>query len=379
MWFITFVFKNLLRRPLRSALTVTAVAIAIAALVALVGVANGFERSFMELYDTEGIDLIVIQKGVIQPISSKLPERLRADIEAVPGVRDVLPGLAEVINQKVDGEDRALILQGWIPETKVFEHLRFIHGKTLTRKDVGKIIVGTIMAENLNLKVGDSLELVDKEFQVVGIYESSHVYENGALVAPLKELQDLLLRGDVVSGYSIILDEKEKRDEAGVERMRQRIEAVKPGLLNVQTPEDFVRKMFEIRLAKGMAWVTSAIALLIGLFGMMNTMVMSVHERTREIGILRAVGWRPGRVIKMILLEAVVLSIVGALVGILGAVVLIKVLAKLPIANSFVEGSVSPWLMLYGQALAIGVGLLGGAIPALRAARMLPNSALRYE
>jgi putative ABC transport system permease protein len=111
----------------------------------------------------------------------------------------------------------------------------------------------------------------------------------------------------------------------------------------------------------------------------MNTMVMSVHERTREIGILRAVGWRKWRVIKMILLESVMLSIFGALAGIIGAVALIKVLAQLPTVNSFVEGTVSPVLMVYGLLLAISVGLIGGAIPALRAARMLPTAALRYE
>src|SRR5262249_11014248 len=154
------------------------------------------------------------------------------------------------------------------------------------------------------------------------------------------------------------------------EKMRKMVEDVAPGVLRAQRAVDFVKNMFEIRMAKGMAWVTSAIALLIGFFGMMNTMVMSVHERTREIGILRAVRWRKWRVMKMILLESVVLSVFGAMAGIIGAVALIKILAHLPTVNSFVEGTVSPALMVYGQLLAIGVGLLGGMIPALRAARM---------
>jgi len=226
--------------------------------------------------------------------------------------------------------------------------------------------------------VGDSIEITEgKFFKVVGIYDSSHVYESGALVLPLLELQDIMDRKGYVTGISVSF--AEKLDEAGLKRMCKEIEAVKPGNLSARPAGDFVKNMFELRLAKGMAWVTSVIALLIGLFGMMNTMVMSVSERTREIGILRAVGWRKWRVVKMILLESVVLSIFGAVTGIIGAVVLIKILAQLPTVNSFVEGTVSPVLMVYGQLLAIGVGLLGGAIPAMRAARMLPTAALRYE
>jgi putative ABC transport system permease protein len=377
MWFLTFVLKNLFRRPLRSALTVIAVAIAIGALISLVGVANGFEQSFLNIYEKEGVDLIVIQKGVLQPISSRLDEDLGPKIEAIPGVHEVLPALVEVISQEVNGETQPLNLQGWIPETSIFDHLTLVKGEPLKKTDTDSVLLGSVTASNVNRGVGDTIELVDGTFKVKGIYKSTHVLENGALIMPLKRLQDLMNRPGQVSGYSIAF--KPRLDEAGLERMRKEVENVAPGRLNAQAPGDFVKNMFEIRMAKGMAWVTSAIALLIGLFGMMNTMVMSVHERTREIGILRAVGWRRWRVIKMILLESVVLSIFGALTGIIGAVALIKILAQLPTVNSFVEGTVSPVLMVYGQLLAIGVGLMGGAIPALRAARMLPTAALRYE
>ena len=378
MWFLTFVLKNLFRRPLRSALTVIAVAIAIGALISLVGVANGFESSFLNIYEKEGVDLVVIQKGVINTAASHLEEKWGAKMAALPGVHEVLPALVELIDQAINGESQLLNLQGWIPETSIFDHLTLISGRHLKKTDARDVILGTVLAANLNKKVGDTIELIDnKKFTVVGIYESSHVYENGALVMPLRELQDLMGRKGQVSGFSVAF--RPRLDQAGLERMRKEVEDIAPGVLRAQRAVDFVKNMFEIRMAKGMAWVTSVIALLIGLFGMMNTMVMSVHERTREIGILRAVGWRKWRVIKMILLESVVLSIFGAVVGIIGAVALIKILAQLPTVNSFVEGSVSPVLMVYGQLLAIGVGLMGGAIPALRAARMLPTAALRYE
>jgi putative ABC transport system permease protein len=377
MLFITFIMKNLMRRPLRSGLTMVAVAIAIGALVSLVGVADGFERSFLKLYDTEEVDLLVVQRGVIQQISSSLDEELTQKIENIPGVKQVLPGLVQLISEEIDGDRRPLTLQGWLPQTKVFDHLTITSGRNLTKKDTKHIIIGTTLAENIHRSVGGTLNIMDKPFKIVGIYESDHVYEKGALVMPLKELQDLIDMEGRVTGLSVFLEKKP--DQAAVEHYRKEIEKLEPGYLRVDTPEDFVKKMLEIRMAKGMAWVTSAIALLIGLFGMMNTMVMSVHERTREIGILRAVGWRPWRVVQMILLESVVLSILGAIAGVIGAVVLVQVLAGLPTVNSFVEGKVSVVLILYGQLLAVSVGLVGGALPALRAARMLPTAALRYE
>jgi putative ABC transport system permease protein len=111
----------------------------------------------------------------------------------------------------------------------------------------------------------------------------------------------------------------------------------------------------------------------------MNTMVMSVHERTREIGILRAVGWRVRRVIRMVLLEAVFLSLLGAACGTLGAWAILRLLTRVPAVNGVIDGRIEPILIFYGFAIAIGVGLLGGLIPAQRAAKMMPTEALRHE
>src|SRR5260370_12649782 len=252
MWFLTFVLKNLLRRPLRSALTVIAVAIAIGALISLVGVANGFEQSFLNIYEKEGVDLIVTQAGVFQLIRSSLDESLGAKMEAIPGVKEVFPGLLEMISQPIDGKEQPLTLQGWVPQTPIFDHLALTGGRFLTKTDDQAVMLGTVLAGNLEMKVGDEIEITEKKiFKVVGIYESSHVYENGALVMPLKVLQDLMDRKNQVSGFSISLTEK--LDEAGVDRMRKKIENIKPGKLNAQRAENFVKKMFEIRLPKGMA------------------------------------------------------------------------------------------------------------------------------
>jgi len=375
MWFITMVFKNLARRSLRSFLTISAIAIAIGAFLSLVGVAMGFETSFLQIYEGVGVDLIVVRAGGNQRLNSSLDETLEDKIRPIAGVRDVLPGLADMVAfPKYDLF--TVLVQGWRPETAAFDHLQIKEGRTLTRADKRGVLLGSILAQNMEKKLGDTLDLLEDEpFTVVGIYETFNVFENGAMVVPLAEMQRIMGRQGKVTGFSIILAPDA---QARIGDIRQEIQKLAPGL-KVMPTREHVDSLTEIQLAKAMAWLTSMIALLIGGFGIMNTMVMSVHERTREIGTLRAVGWRKGRVFKLILLEAVVLSIVGAVAGAVFALVLLQVLTHVPTVSGLIDGRIRPLLLLEGFGIAIGVGLLGGILPAQRAARMLPVAALRYE
>jgi putative ABC transport system permease protein len=376
MWFTTFVLRNLMRRPLRSLLTAFAVAIAIGAVIALVGIANGFEQTFLTLYANAGVDMVVVRKGARQRMNSTLDEKLGEQIKHVDGVREVLAGLADTVSFEDQGL-YSVVVQGWEPETAVFEHLKIIEGRKLIKGEHRAVLLGTILAGNLGKKIGDPVEVVEGEtYHVVGIYESHNVFENGALVIPLKELQRLMDRQGKVTGFSLILDNP--RSPAAVEEIRHKIEALGPGLSALPTA-DHVKSITELRLARGMAWLTSSIALFIGFFGMMNTMVMSVNERMHEIGILRALGWRVLRIIRMVVLESVLLSTLGALAGMAGAVVLLRLLTRSPAVNGLIEGRIQPQLLGYGLLIAIVLGLLGSILPAVRAARMLPTEALRHE
>jgi putative ABC transport system permease protein len=376
MWFTTFVLRNLTRRPLRSLLTAFAVGIAIGAVIALVGIANGFEQTFITLYANAGVDMVVVRKGARQRMNSSLDEKLGEQIKRLKGVREVLAGLADTVSFEDQGL-YSVVVQGWEPETAVFNHLTIIEGRNLVKDDRRAVLLGTILAGNLGKKVGDLVEVVDGEnYHVVGIYESHNVYENGALVIPLKELQRIMDRQGKVTGFSLILDNP--RDPAAREELRREIEALGPGLSALSTT-DHVKTITELRLARGMAWLTSSIALFIGFFGMMNTMVMSVNERMHEIGILRALGWRVLRIVRMVVLESVVLSTLGSLAGMAGAIVLLRLLTRSPTVNGLIEGRIQPELLGYALLIAIGLGLLGSILPAVRAARMLPTEALRHE
>jgi putative ABC transport system permease protein len=125
--------------------------------------------------------------------------------------------------------------------------------------------------------------------------------------------------------------------------------------------------------------MVSAIAILVGVIGMLNTMVMSVMERTQEIGILRAVGWPRWRVIRMVLGEAVILALAAAAFGTLAAMAGTHLMAMSPKVRGFIQPGISLAVVAQGTAITLLIGLVGGLYPAFRAAQLLPTEAIRHD
>jgi putative ABC transport system permease protein len=163
-----------------------------------------------------------------------------------------------------------------------------------------------------------------------------------------------------------------------LKRAQAAIETALPGLRAVPAAERASNNQF-VRLAHASAWGTSGIALLIGILGIANTMAMSVFERTREIGILRALGWTRWHVLALIQLEAVVLGLGGGLTGVAVGWGALRVLAALPQTASIVSTSFPVLLLAEALGLAILAGLLAGALPAWRGAKLSPVEALRHD
>jgi putative ABC transport system permease protein len=385
MHFVDFVLRNLLRRRVRTALTVVGVSIAIAAVVALLSITGGFERSSRDVYDTQGVDLVVVRAGVSERLTSTLDESLGERLKNLDGVRSVTTRLMEDASFPALDETRRLY--GWPPDSFAFDALTILPGgRPLEPTDAHVVLLGKTLAGQLEKKVGDEVEMESSKykFKVIGIYESSSMVDNSAAVVTLADLQDLMGRKGEVSEFDIAMRKDIADRTAAMLKLRDQIENLKADDgrklgLAAQATEDFVKSGNQIRLAHAMAWVTSAIALIVGSIGMLNTMIVSVLERTQEIGILRAIGWRKSRIMKMILVESFTLSFTGAIFGVLLAFVLLRVLAGFPMAQGFVRGEIT-W-RVFGMAylLSVLVGFVGGAYPAMRGASLPPTEALRYE
>ncbi len=284
MRFLTVVAKNLLRRPARSALTVFGVGLAVAAVVSLLGISEGFERSYNDLYTSRGIDLVVQRSGRSQQLASGLDEKWGQRIRRLPGVREVIGGLVDVVSFEEAGLF-VVIVDGWPAGSPLFADLTILSGRVPTDPERHEVLLGKVLAANLGKRVGDVLELYGQEFKVAGVFESYNVYDNGAVVMLLSEMQQLTDRPHEVSGFTVEADPA--AGDKAIKALKHRIESLSPHL-SVLSTADFISSVAQIRMARAMAWLTSTVAMILGGIGVLNTMVMSVFERMREMGVLRA-------------------------------------------------------------------------------------------
>ncbi len=374
MHFVTLIARNMTNRLVRTSLTMLGLSVGIAAVMILTGVAWGFERSFMAIYKTKGIDLVVVRAGISNQLSSNLDASLGPKIRAVAGVTDATPSLMDTVSFE-DKNLVSVLANGWQGGSRLFNGVRKLSGRLLRPDDGRDVILGRVLALNLGKQVGDKVDLAGESFQVVGIFESDSLFENGGLIIPLAELQRMMGRQGQVTGFVVAAKSSGTDD---VTQLARRIEAEVPGVAAVPA-RDYVQADLQIRLTKTMAWATTAVAIVLGSIGLLNTMVMTVFERTGEIGLLRALGWRRRRVLLLILGESVILGLLGTVAGTVLAYLGVRALMLDPTARSFIDPDLPPGVVALGLGLGVGLSLIGGLYPALRAATLDPTEALRHD
>lgn len=354
-------------------MTLCGVGMAIGALVGLVGFSRAFEHEWMRIYSSSGIDIAVVQRTFL---NTSLAESAADKVKALPGVADAAPVIYNVMDLTPDVN---ALVYGWKANSFEFQSLQLLSGRRF-QDGHPEVMLGDLLATDLNKKPGDELELQGSPFTTVGIYHGASALEAGALIMPLDQLQQLSGMQGKVSTIHVRLRPAPAGEspDTYLKHSEAQIEAVLPGLRAVPAAERASNNQL-VRLAHASAWGTSSIALLIGILGIANTMAMSVFERTREIGILRALGWKRWQVLFLIQIEAGVLGLCGGGLGIFVGWGALRVLAALPETASIVS-AYFPFSLL-GEALGIALlaGLVAGAYPAWRGARLSPVEALRHD
>jgi len=373
MRFSTFIARNMLNRKVRTALTVLGLSVGIAAVMILTGIAWGFERSFLAIYRAKGIDLVIVRAGISNQLSSNLDAGLAGKIRAVEGVADVSLSLTDTVSFE-DKNLVSVLANGWEGGSRLFRGLRVLEGRAIGPGDGRDVMLGRVLKINLGKGVGEDVAVAGEAFRVVGIFESDSLFENGGLVMPLPELQRMMGRQGLVSGFVVAA----KADAGDLPALGRRVEKEVPGVAAVPA-RDFVQGDLQIRLTKTMAWATTAVALILGSIGLLNTMVMAVFERTGEVGLLRALGWRRPRVLALILGEALVLGLLGSIAGTVLAFAGVRALLLVPTSRGFIDPNLPPGVLGIGLAMGVGLSLLGGVYPALRASALDPTEALRHD
>ena len=273
---------------------------------------------------------------------------MAAEIEKLDGVAATCAGLVDFQTVEECGSELVGI-QGWPPGNYMFRELKIIDGENLPDQDLESknVIVGEKLASVKKdlMTVGQTITISDEKFHIVGVFKSSQDIENGMVVMQLGDAQKALGKNGMMTGCTVKV---KNTSEEGIAAVRAQIEGqvAEACGLHGKNPRQSARRLREARTTRSstrwrFALMTSSVALFIGVIGVLNTMFMSVFERTREIGILRAIGWRPSRVMQMILMESVLLSIGGGVVGTVGGLGLIKLLSRLPTVNGVVQAAIS--------------------------------------
>lgn len=359
--------RNLWRRRTRTALTLLGIGVSIAAIVALGAVTEGSAYLMTEMFRASQTDLFAIEAGVDADFSA-IDERVGSRIAARPEVDAVSGTIMTAANTD---KMPMLIVFGYHPRSFAIRHFRIVEGEPLTGRR--QAIVGRKAAEQMGLEVGDTLRLLKSNFRVVGLYETGISYEDIGVVIGLQEAQALVGKPRQVMYYAIKL-----RNPGQAEAVRDELNAAFPEL-DVALTAEIAESMSDFQVMQEMVGQISFLAIFIGGLGMLNTMLMSVLERTREIGVLRALGWRRRQVLGMILQESLVLGAVGGVCGILLGLGLGGLLALVPGTFGAFEAVYTPQLFVQAAVVALVAGVVGGLYPAWRATRMRPVEALRYE
>jgi ABC-type antimicrobial peptide transport system permease subunit len=367
------ILKNLFRRKGRTLLTLAGIAIGVAAIVALGAMAEGMRAGYTSMARGSQADLVLSQADAMDMTMSSVEESVGALLEGWPEVTDADGMLMGNVQTEAS---LFFYIFGYDPDGFAIDHFRIVEGQMLrdVRRVRGKpLLLGKNAADSLDKQVGDSLRLTGGTFRIVGIYETGDAFEEGAAVIPLKEAQSLLLQPRRVSLYYIRL--RDPDDEA---RFRQRVGRQLPDQ-TLSTTAEFADRQEIIKYLAGMAWGIAALAVIIGGVGMMNTLFMSVFERTREIGLLRAVGWRRGQVMRLILGESLVFALLGGALG--SGLGVLGVYSMRSSGTTFgaYGGKFTPELFIQAYVTVVVLGLVGGLYPAWWASRLLPLEALRYE
>jgi putative ABC transport system permease protein len=353
--FFSLIAKTIWARRTRSLLTVAGLGISIALIIAIFSLATGMRKELGISAQITQANLVAVQRGIAGPIGGSIPESCIEDIQRYDGVDRAtgflltsvsLPGIPSFNLFGVRLEDREL----YLGERQIIE------GGYI--QNPGEIGLGKIARESLGLQVGDNLTLESgEEFTVAGVYETGNVYLDSGGIISLREAQDVSGREGKVTLIAIY-----SKPGADENKIAEDIQADKRYLKVIPSPA-LLESSSSVQLVNTFAWVLSAIAVVMAGIGVLNTMSMSVSGQTGE----------------MVLGESLLLALGGFVVGSLLGVGIIWVVATLPAVQGFVSPSFDTGSFLVGLAIALLLGLLGGAVPAYTAFRLSPVDALHHD
>jgi putative ABC transport system permease protein len=389
MNYLGLILKNPFRNRTRASLAIIGIAIGIATIVALGLVTSALQSSTQTTLKAGQAEITVMANGSNGfQSSANLNMTQVADVKNISGVKDATGVLSEQISLNSSSSSSSSSGSGFSPGggqggfsvTGIDSSKLSLVGisesslnGSIFNNSANEIIIGKTAAQNQNKTIGDNITLYNKTFKIVGIYETGSFMTDGGAYMSLSKLQNLTSNTNKISNIEIKVD-----DNANVTQVSQAITNAYSSLATTTALDQANMVNSILNVINNATWAISLLAILIGGIGVINTMIMSVYERTREIGVLKAVGWPSRRILGMVVGESIVLTLAAAVVGtIIGIVIVEGGLMIFGISSLQPVFTLDLFVRAFGVALLVGV--IGGLYPAYRASKLAPTEALRYE
>ena len=404
-------FKNLRRRPVRSALTIAGVALAVAVAVSLAGFNMGYRNAIEKSIDRLGFQVMIMAKGCPYEAATMmlkggtgllyLPADTLGKVRGDPDIGSITPifiGLAEKeVSSISDSSGGAFAILAGIEVQSYMEMKPWLEfetgrgfegGRWFAPESEDEVVMGYESATYEQRKVGDKFiatispqgqsKSIQKTFKIAGVLKRTGTQDDGTVFLPLKTVQKLFNRPDELT----ILGIKMKQfSGAKLQEFESRWVSL-PAVQVVSLQQVKSTLVMLVGTAQTMIAAVTVIAIIVALIGVINAILMSVYERTGEIGVMKAIGAFRGDIFQLIWLETLVICIIGAIAGTILAIAgshLVEAAIK-KLINLGVQGSIVliDWQIVVGVLLgAIVVGFFAGLYPAWRAASMHPIDAIR--
>ena len=371
MIFLKLILTNLLRHRIRSLISVAGIALSVAAMLTVVTILQGAIGMFSGILSNHS-EVIVFERNVSDLFFSNVPTAALQEISSWPMVAHADPVLFGIVSSA----DHPIITCFGVTA----DDARISNARLDCRRQArafaqhtDDVVLGERAAEFLAAKLGDHVPIGHGLFHVIGILKTANGFEDGGVFMPLSTAQSFFHKEGSSSVITIKL--RNKDDAAEFKSM------VKAKFTNLIALEDaeFNRSYSQFKILKATAWAVGGCGLLLGGFGIANTMIMSVFTRIREIAILRVNGFSRMQIAIMILGESAVVSIAGAVLGLFTGSCLLHVLKLVPALHGYIDVTLQPAVLLIVILLAMITGLAGALYPAAYAMRIRAVEALRFE
>jgi putative ABC transport system permease protein len=375
--FVGLIGRNLWARKARTLFTSLAVALGVMTVVTLGVATQSFRATATGVLSVGTSDFSVAQRDASEVLNSVVSEDQVRRLGGVPGVQSAVGVLGTVT--KLDASHPLFIEIGVAPDHLAEFGVRIVDGRAFDPTAKHEMMLGSIAAADLDEHVGDTLSIDDIRYRVVGVFRISgrgvaQSYANAASMFPLVPLQGRERKSGLLTLAFVRVE-----PGASVAAVRARIQHEFPQLATVSDPSEAGLVDSNLALFSAVEHASSLIAVVVGGVIVMNTMLLSFFQRTREFGVLRAVGWSRRRLIALVTAEAAVIGVAGAGVGVALSFGALRILEDLPSLAGLLDPRYDAGLFVEALYVAAATVLLGAVYPTLRAALLVPLAALRRE